>query len=152
DRVRVVTRSANPDEPPWAWESTGTDSYSIEPAEKETRGTDVIIFLKDDAKDFLQTWTLNTIVRRHSDYVAFPIYVGESEEAVNKQTAIWRQDPKEVTDEQYNDFYKMLTFDFETPLHRIHMRADVPFQFYALLYIPATAERNVLSQRREAGL
>jgi molecular chaperone HtpG len=152
DQVRVVTRSANPDEPAWAWESTGSDNYSIEPAEKETRGTDVIITLKEDAKDYLQSWTLQDIVRRHSDYIAFPIYVGESEEAVNKQTAIWRQDPKEVSDEQYNDFYKMLTFDFEAPLFRIHQRADVPFQFYALLYIPATAERSVLSQRREPGL
>ncbi|MEP7294262.1 MAG: molecular chaperone HtpG, partial [Chloroflexota bacterium] len=152
DRVRVVTRSANPDEPAWAWESTGTDNYTIEPTEKETRGTDVIITLKDDAKDFLQTWTLEQMVRRHSDYIAFPIYVGESEEAVNKQTAIWRQDAKEVTDEQYNEFYKMLTFDFEDPLQRIYMRADVPFQFYALLYVPASAERSVLSQRREPGL
>ena len=152
DRVRVVTRSANPDEPAWVWESTGSESYTIEPAERETRGTDVIITLKEDAKDFLQTWTLQDTVRRHSDYIAFPIYVGESEEAVNKQTAIWRQDPKEVTDEQYNDFYKMLTFDFEAPLHRIYMRADVPFQFYALLYIPATAERSPISMRREAGL
>ncbi len=152
DQVRVVTRAANPDEPAWVWESTGTDNYTIEPAEKETRGTDVIITLKEDAKDFLQSWTLQDTVRRHSDYIAFPIYVGDSEEAVNKQTAIWRQDPKEITDEQYADFYKMLTFDFETPLHHIHMRADVPFQFYALLYIPATAERSVLSQRREAGM
>jgi len=152
DRVRVVTRSANSDEPAWAWESTGADSYSIEPAEKETRGTDVIITLKDDAKEYLQSWTLQQIIRRHSDYIAFPIYVGDSEEPVNKQTAIWRQDPKEVTDEQYNDFYKMLTFDFEDPIQRIYMRADVPFQFYALLFVPASAERSVLSQRREAGL
>ncbi len=152
DTVRVVTRSANPDEQAWVWESNGSDNYTLEPAERETRGTDVIITLKDDAKDFLQSWTLNDIVRRHSDYIAFPIYVGDSEEAVNKQTAIWRQDPKEVTDEQYNDFYKMLTLDFEDPLLRIHMRADVPFQFYALLYIPASAERSMLSMRREPGL
>lgn len=152
EKVRVVTRSAHGTQNAWAWESTGADSYTIEPAEKETRGTDVIITLKDDAKDFLQGWTLNNIIRKHSDYIAFPIYVGDEEEPVNKQTAIWRQDPKEVTDEQYNEFYKMLTFDFEDPLHRIYMRADVPFQFYALLYIPASVERSVLSQRREAGL
>ncbi len=152
DKVRVVSRSANPDESAWAWESTGADSYTIEPAEKETRGTDVIVTLKDDAKDYLHSWQLQDIVRRHSDYIAFPIYVDDGEEPVNKQTAIWRQDPKEVTDEQYNDFYKMLTLDFEDPLFRIHMRADVPLQFYALLYIPASAERSVLSTRREPGL
>jgi molecular chaperone HtpG len=152
DKVRVVSRSHKPEEQAYAWESTGGDNFTIEPAERETRGTDIIIHLKEDAKEFLRTWTLKDIIRRHSDYVAFPIYVGEEEEATNKQTAIWRQDPKEISDEQYNDFYKMLTLDFQEPLHRIHIRADVPFQFYALLYIPASGERNILSPRKEPGL
>ncbi len=152
DQVRVVTRSANPDEQAWAWESNGSDNYTLEPSEREARGTDVIITLKDDAKDFLQSWTLNETVRKHSDYIAFPIYVADSEEPTNKQTAIWRQDPKEVSDEQYNDFYKMMTLDFEDPQLRIHMRADVPLQFYALLFLPAGAERSMISLRREPGL
>lgn len=152
DKVRVVTQSINPDEPSWAWESDGSEAYSIEPAERDTRGTDIIITLKEDAKEFLKSWTLNDIVRRHSDYIAFPIYVDGSEEPTNKQQAIWRQDPKEISDEQYNDFYKMMTLDFETPLHRIHMRADTPIQFYAVLYIPATNERSMLSPRSEPGL
>lgn len=152
DRVRVVSRSANPEEGAWAWESDGGDNYTIEPAERENRGTDIIISLKEDAQEYLQTWKLKDIIRRHSDYIAFPIYVGEDKEPTNKQTAIWRRDPKEVTAEQYTDFYKMLTMDFDAPLHHIHMRADVPLQFYALLYIPASAERSVLSVRREPGL
>ncbi len=152
EKVRVVSRSYKKDEPIFAWESTGGQTYEIEPAERETRGTDIIITLKEDMKEFLTEWKIKDIIRRHSDYIAFPIYVGESEEAVNKQTAIWRQDPKEVTDEQYNDFYKMLTMDWEAPLHRIHMRADVPLQFYALLYIPSNGERNMLNPRKETGL
>ena len=152
EKVRVVSRSYKKDEGVFAWESTGGATYSIEPAERESRGTDIIITLKEDAKDILQEWKLKDIIRRHSDYIAFPIYVGESEEAVNKQTAIWRQDSKEITDEQYNDFYKMLTMDWEAPLHRIHMRADVPLQFYALMYIPSNAERNILNPRKEQGL
>jgi len=152
DKVRVVSRSYKPDEPAHAWESSGAETYTIEPAEREARGTDIIIYLKEDAKEFLQTWKLKDVIRRHSDYIAFPIYVGGEEEPANKQTAIWRQDSKEVTDEQYNDFYKMLTFDFEPPLHRIHMRADVPLQFYALLYIPSGSARNLLSPRKEPGL
>jgi molecular chaperone HtpG len=152
DRVRVVSRSYRPDSQAYAWESTGGDTYSIELAERETRGTDIIVYLKDDAKEFLDEWKLKEIIRRHSDYVAFPIYVGNTEEPVNKQTAIWRQDPKEVTSEQYNDFYKMFTLDFQDPLHHIHMRADVPLQFYALLYIPASAEPNMFSLRKEPGL
>jgi molecular chaperone HtpG len=152
DRVRVVSRSYKPGEQAWAWESSGGATYTIEPAEREARGTDVIVYLKEDAKEFLTEWKLKDIIRRHSDYIAFPIYVGDSEEATNRQTAIWRQDPKEVTEEQYDDFYKMLTLDWEKPLHHIHMRADVPLQFYALLYIPASAERNMLSPRKEPGL
>jgi len=152
DKVRVVSRSYQKGEGAYAWESDGGATYSLEPAEREARGTDIIIHLKEDAKEFLSTWRLKDVIRKHSDYVAFPIYVGEDEEATNKQTAIWRQETKEVTDEQFNDFYKMLTLDWEPPLHRIHMRADVPLQFYALLYIPGNAERNVLSPRKEPGL
>lgn len=152
DRIRVVSRSFRPDETAYAWESDGGDAYTVEPAERDERGTDIILTLKDDAKEFAQPWKLRDIIRRHSDYIAFPIYVGDDEEASNKRVAIWRQDPKEVSDEQYNDFYRMMTLDFEEPLHRIHMRADVPLQFYALLYIPASAERNMLSPRSEPGL
>ncbi|MCA0458056.1 MAG: molecular chaperone HtpG [Chloroflexi bacterium] len=152
DKVRVISRSYKKDEPAYAWESTGGATYTIEPAEREARGTDIIIHLKEDAKEFLQEWKLKDVIRRHSDYIAFPIYVGDTEEATNKQTAIWRQEPKEITDEQYNDFYKMLTMDWEAPLHRIHMRADVPLQFYALLYIPGSGERGILNPRKEAGL
>lgn len=152
DKVRVVSRSYQPDAEAVAWESTGGDNYTIEPAERETRGTDVIIHLKEDDRQYLQTWEIKQIIRRHSDYVAFPIYVGDDTEATNKQTAIWRQSSGEISDEQYNDFYRMLTMDFGEPLHRIHIRADVPLQFYALLYIPSTAEPNMFSLRKEPGL
>ena len=152
EKVRVVSRSYRPDEQAYAWESDGSNHYTIEPAERESRGTDIIVYLKEDAKDFLRDWQLKDIIRRHSDYITFPIYVGESEEAINKQTAIWRQSSSEIEDDAYNDFYKMLTMDFNEPLHRIHMRADVPLQFYALLYIPGSGEMNMLSPRREPGL
>ncbi len=152
DRVRVVSRSYRPDAQAAVWESSGGSDYTIEPAERERRGTDIIITLKEDAKEFLRAWTLKDIIRRHSDYIAFPIYVDGEENPTNKQTAIWRQPPNEVEAQQYSDFYKMLTLDFNEPLHRIHMRADVPLQFYALLYIPGSSERSMLSPRTEPGL
>jgi molecular chaperone HtpG len=152
DKVRVVSRSYQPDERACAWESDGGETYTLSDAERENRGTDIIIYLKEDAKEFLQEWTLKDIIRRHSDYIAFPIYVGDDEEATNKRTAIWRQNPKEVTEEQYADFYKMMTFDFEGAKHHMHIRADVPLQFYALLYIPSSAEHNMFSPRKEPGL
>ncbi|QPC84701.1 molecular chaperone HtpG [Phototrophicus methaneseepsis] len=152
DTVQVVTRSYKPDAEAVMWEADGGTAYSIEPAHKETRGTDIIIKLKDDAKEFASPWKIKDIIRRHSDYIAFPIYVGDDEDPTNKQTAIWRKSPSEVTDEEYDAFYKQFTLDFGEPLHRIHMRADVPMQFYALLFIPSTAQQNMFSPRKEPGL
>ena len=152
DKVRVVTRSYQPDAEAVMWEAEGGTEYSIETAERENRGTDVILYLKDDADEFLKPWKLKNVVTRHSDYVAFPIYVGDDEEAANKQQAIWRQSPQEVEDDEYRSFYQMMTLDFREPLHTIHMRADVPMQFYALLYLPSSGEPNPLSPRKEPGL
>ena len=152
DKVRVVSRSHHLDGQAWAWESNGGDEYIIEEAERDTRGTDIIIYLKEDAKAFAQQYRLRQIITRHSDYVAFPIYVGDGEEAVNQQQAIWRQDKSELEDEDYTNFYRMFTLDMEEPLKRIHMKADSPLQFYALLFIPGTTERSMFSPRKEAGL
>lgn len=152
DKVRVVSRSYQPDARAWAWESSGGETFTIEEAEREQRGTDIIIHLKEDAKEFLQEWKLKEVIRRHSNYIAFPIYVGADEEATNKRTAIWRQNPKDISAEQYDEFYKMLTFDFDGAQHHLHIRADVPLQFYALLYIPSATEANMFSPRKEPGL
>lgn len=152
DRVRVVSRSHHLEDRAYAWSSDGGDTFTVEPAERESRGTDVIIHLKEDAKEFLQNYRLKEIVKRHSDYIAFPIYVGGEETPTNRQIAIWRQDPKELTDEQYDEFYRLYTLDFEKPLFRLHLRIDSPIQFYALLYIPASPERNMFSLRKQPGL
>jgi molecular chaperone HtpG len=152
DKVRVVSRSYHPDGQAWAWESSGDSQFTIEPVERTERGTDIIITLKEDAKDFTNGWKLKDIIRKHSDYIAFPIYVNDEEEPTNKRSAIWRQDPKEISDEQYDDFYKSLTLDFQKPLKRFHIRADVPLQFYGLLYVPSSREPNMFSPRKEPGL
>ncbi|MBZ0277254.1 MAG: molecular chaperone HtpG [Anaerolineae bacterium] len=152
DKVQVITRSHLPNESAYIWESTGAATFTIEPGQREVRGTDIVVYLKEDAKEFASEWKLKDIIRRHSDYITFPIYVGESEEATNKQQAIWRQDPKEITPEQYGDFYKMLTLDWNEPLHHIHMRADSPLQFYTLLFIPGGTDLGILSPRKEPGL
>lgn len=152
DQVRVISRSARKDAAAVAWEASGGTTYAVEDADKAERGTEIIITLKEDAKDFLKEWKLREIIKRHSDYIAFPIYLNDAEEPANQQTAIWRQNPREVSDEEYKNFYQMLTLDFDEPLHRIHQRADVPLQFYALLYFPGSAEPSMFSPRKEPGL
>jgi len=150
DEVRVTSRSHRPEESAWTWTASGDESYTLEPADKPDRGTTIEIKLKEDAKEFAQPYRLEQIVGKHSDFVSFPIYVGEK--TANRQTALWRQSTAEITEEAANDFYKQLTLDFEAPLARIHLNTDAPVQIYALLFIPAKADRGILSLRKDFGL
>jgi molecular chaperone HtpG len=150
--VRVTSRSYKPNETAISWYATGEDNYEIRPAEMAKRGTRVEIKLKEDASEFADEYRLKNIIHKHSEYVGFPIYVGEEKQPVNKQTSIWRMSKQGVTEEQYNDFYKQLTLDFEDPLLHIHVVTDAPVQLYALLYVPGKGERGIFSPRREDGL
>ena len=151
-QVDVISRSYRPEEEAVKWSATGGASYTLASAEKDVRGTEIVIHLKDDEKDFTRSYVIKDIIRRHSDYVAFPIYVDEDEEPTNKQQAVWRRSPTEIEQADYDSFYKMLTMDFNGASYHIHIRADVPMQFYALLFIPASAQNNMFSPRKEPGL
>ncbi len=150
--VRVTSRSYKPRAKAVSWYATGEDDFEISPAEMNERGTKIEIKLKKDAEEFAEDYRLNTVIKKHSDYIGFPIYVGDSEEQVNAQSSLWRTARNEITDEQYNDFYRQMTMEFEEPLHRIHSVMDAPVQLFALLYIPANGERGVFSARKEDGL
>ncbi len=152
DWIRVVSRSYLPEAQSAAWYSTGDDTFTIEPADKQTRGTEVTIQLKDDAAEFAQESRLKEIIRKHSDYIPYPIYLEESQEQANRQSALWREQPRSVKPEQYTEFYRQLTMDYEEPLTHLHMAVDAPVQVYALLYVPVSAERNVFSPRKQEGL
>jgi molecular chaperone HtpG len=152
DSVRVTSRSYRPGAPAWTWASTGGESFTLEPAGKADRGTVVEITLKEDAKEFTDAWRLKEIIHKHSDFVSFPIYANDEAEAVNRQTAVWRQPASAVTDEAANSFYKQLTLDFDDPLARIQLQTDAPVQIYALLFLPAKTERGMFSLRRDYGL
>lgn len=150
--IRVVSRSAQPDAEPAAWFATGEDTYTLEAAQRERRGTEVRIKLKEDARDFLEESRLREVIKRHSDFINYPIYFGDSEEAINQQTALWRQNPLEIEEEAYHDFYKQLTLDFTDPLAHAHLAVDAPAQMFALLFIPRDPQNLVFSPRKEPGL
>lgn len=152
DWVRVTSRSYKPRSRAASWYATGEDTFTIDAAEKAERGTTIEIKLKEDAEEFAKEHRLRDIVKKHSDYVPFPIYIGDDEEQSNRQTAIWRQPPREVKDEEYTDFYKHLTLDFQQPLGKVHFVTDAPLRIFALLYIPNSAERTMFSLRKEDGL
>jgi len=150
EEVTVTTRSYHPEGQAWRWTSRGDSRFTLAPAEKEERGTTIEIKLKNDAVEFASAWRLRQIVKKHSDYISFPIYI--QDEVVNRQTALWRKSPSEVEEPEYKDFYRQLTLDFEEPLLHVHMMADVPVDIRALLYVPRKLERGVLRTRTDHGL
>ncbi len=116
DQIEVISRSYRPSDQPAKWISDGSDDYFISEGTKTNRGTDVILHLKEDAKEYLEDFRIRQIIRRHSDYISYPIYLDQSEEQLNRQTALWRQQPHQLKPEDYNEFYKQFTFDFKDPL------------------------------------
>ncbi|MCC6457715.1 MAG: molecular chaperone HtpG [Caldilineaceae bacterium] len=176
EEVRVVSRSYRAEDHAWAWTSKGDSSFTLETVEEAPRGTSIQIQLKEDATEFANGWRIEQIVKKHSDYVSFPIYLVEMEapeqevgdeeatetkgaekqakepRVINRRTAIWRQSPSKVQAEEYNDFYKQLTFDTNDPLLHVHMVADAPVNVRALLFVPSKRERGMLQMRPDHGL
>jgi molecular chaperone HtpG len=150
--IRVTSHSYRPGSKAVVWYSEGADTYTVEMGEKEGRGTEVVVKLNADSAEFADEMRLRSIIKKHSDYVPYPIYVGDSSEQVNRQTAIWRQPPRQVEEAAYNEFYKQHTLEFEEPLAHVHLNIDAPVQVYAVLYVPASAERNMFSVRKQDGI
>jgi len=152
DWVKVISRSFQPEENAASWIATGADTFEMGAAEKTSRGTTIEVKLKEDALEFVNEGRLREVIRTHSDYLPYPIYLGDSKEQVNQQTAIWRENPRSLEDDQYDDFYRQLTLDLEPPLEKIHFVADAPLMIYALLFLPAKPDRGVFALREQDGL
>ncbi len=152
DSITVVSHSFHSETSSARWISDGGETYHIETAEKEDRGTEIIIQLKEDAAEFTQEFRLREIIKKHSNYIPFPIYLGEKNEQVNQQSALWRQQPRQVEEKNYQDFYQQLTLDTEEPLAKVHLAVDAPVQMYAILFVPASPERNMFSLRKQDGI
>ncbi|HET6250783.1 MAG TPA: molecular chaperone HtpG [Tepidisphaeraceae bacterium] len=163
DRVTVISRQAGNRADGVKWESDGQGDFTVEPAEKETRGTDVILHLREDAKEFLNGWQIRDIIKRYSDFIDHPIVlITESEkdgktetkdEVINSRQAIWLRPKSEVKQEEYNAFYKQHTRDFEDPLKTIHVAAEGTTEFRALMFIPAHRPLDFLSgPEKKSGL
>jgi molecular chaperone HtpG len=147
DKVVVETRSAAGDEQGWRWTSTG-GGYEIEPAGEIPRGTKITLHLTEEQKDFAQDWKLESIIKRYSNFVPFPIELDGKQ--LNTQQALWARNKSEIKDEDYNEFYKYIAHDSEPPLLRLHFNADAPLAIQALLYVPTRNLEAVGMQRSES--
>jgi len=149
DRIDVVSRSATPGSAAVHWSSTGEGSFTIEPSDRTTRGTRIELHLREDAKEFLDHWRLQHLIKRYSDYVLHPIQLSSTKDdgsveheaaQVNQAKAFWMQSPKSLGDDDYAEFYKHVMGGFvlpaEKPLARLHVSLDAPIQFHAVLFVP----------------
>jgi molecular chaperone HtpG len=162
DRVTVHTRPAGVPQLGVRWESDGQGTFTVEPAEKADRGTDVTLHLKDDALDFLEPYRLRTVVKKFSDFLEHPVVLVAIEEedgkaeikedALNTRKAIWLRSPREVTPDEYAEFYRTIAHDHEPPAKVLHFAVEGRTEFRALLFLPAHKPFAFDYEEQKAGL
>ena len=171
-KVTVISRKYGEDQA-WQWESDGADGYTISPAQKDAPGTQIIMTLKEDTEEenyseFLEEYKVRELVRKYSDYIRYPIRMEVSksrkkededgyesymeEDTLNSMVPLWQRARKDVTEEEYEGFYREKFFDYEKPLHCIHTSAEGTVSYKALLYIPGRAPVDFYSKDFKRGL
>ena len=153
-KVEITTRKAG-EEQAWKWVSDGLGGYEISEAERESNGTDIKLFLKDDAKDFTDTIYLRHVIRTYSDHVEYPIVLDlgkAGEETVNTASALWTRNKADITEEQYKEFYRHISKNFDDPWLTLHFKAEGSIEYNALLYIPSTAPYDLFQPDRQQSL
>lgn len=167
DKITVESRRAGlPAAEGVRWVSGGTGDFEVETIERAARGTSVILHLREDAGDYLDRWKLKSIIGKYSDHISLPIlmqkeewdaeksaYVKQDEwEAVNSANALWARSKKDISDEQYAEFYKNLSYDTQAPLAWSHNRVEGSTEYTQLLFIPAKAPQDLWNRDRKAGI
>jgi molecular chaperone HtpG len=176
EKVTLTTRAAGSDKG-CRWESAGDGSYTIEEFDKETRGTTISLQLKKvdaDDQDFTDEWTIRGIIKRHSDFVGYPVVMDVEktepvldaegkpekdkttkvirEETLNSMKAIWTKDKNEVSEEEHNEFYQHISHDWNPPLAHLHMKLEGTTEYSALLYIPSKAPFDLFTHEQKHGI
>ncbi|TQR62028.1 molecular chaperone HtpG [Acinetobacter sp. RF14B] len=176
DKITVESRRAGADTSEGVrWISGGTGEFEVEQITKESRGTDIILHLREDALEYLQSYKVKQIINKYSDHISLPIqmqkevwqeeeaaegetaqggqYVKTDEwEAINSASALWTRHKSEITEEQYTEFYKNLTHDFSAPLAWAHNRVEGSTEYTQLLYIPSKAPHDIFTREAKAGI
>ena len=134
DKVQVFTRSWRPEGEGLCWTSDGRGGYTIEEAPDQSRGSRIVIHLKEDQSDYARKWRAEELLKRYSNFVPFPLLLNG--ERVNTVEALWLKNRSEITDEQYNEFYKFIGHAWDEPRYRLHFNADAPLAIHSLLFVP----------------
>ena len=167
DKITVETRRAGADAAEGVrWESAGEGDYTIEAIDKVARGTDIILHLRADEDELLSSWKIKSIIRKYSDHISLPIVMQKEEwddekketvvkdefETVNQASALWARSKSDITPEQYDEFYKHVSHDFQAPLTHTHNRVEGRSEYTQLLYIPAKAPFDMWDRSKRGGI
>ena len=165
DKVTVKTRAAGEaTDKGVLWESAGEGEYSVADIEEKSRGTDVILHLREDEKEFLNEWRLREIIGKYSDHIGLPVEMltkeyddegketGEKWEKINKSDALWTRSKNDISDEEYKEFYKHLSHDFADPLLWAHNKVEGNQEYTSLLYVPSKAPWDLFNREHKHGL
>ena len=155
DKVVLTTKRLGSEEPAMRWESSGDGSYTLEESDKQDRGTELEIHIKEDEKEFLEDYRIRSIIRKYSEYITHPILLTDKdgkEEVLNDKPPIWRRSKSDITKEQYEEFYKHLAFDEEPPLAWTHNQVEGALEYTTLLYIPGKAPFDLYNPEKSNGL
>ena len=163
DKVTLTTRRAGATQAV-RWESSGEGDFTLEDADKASRGTEIVLHLREGEDEFLSDWKLKSIIRKYSDHITLPIVMKKSEwkdgaevatdedETVNKASALWARSKNDITEEEYQEFYKHVSHDFENPLAYTHSRVEGKQEYISLLYIPSKAPFDLYDRERRHGI
>jgi molecular chaperone HtpG len=167
DRITVETRRAGLTAAQGVrWESAGEGDFSVEPIDKANRGTDIILHLREGEDEFLSIWKLKSVIRKYSDHISLPILMKKEEwdeekketvikdewETINQASALWTRSKSDITPEQYTEFYKHVSHDFEAPLAYTHNRVEGRSEYTQLLYIPTRAPFDLWDRNKRGGI
>ncbi|MES2741398.1 MAG: molecular chaperone HtpG [Pseudomonadota bacterium] len=167
DKITVETRRAGADAAQGVrWESGGEGDYSIEAIDKPSRGTDIILHLREGEDELLSSWKIKSIIRKYSDHISLPIVMQKEEwdeekketvvreefETVNQASALWARNKADITPEQYEEFYKHVSHDFQAPLIHTHNRVEGRSEYTQLLYLPAKAPFDLWDRNKRGGI
>ena len=167
DKVEVISRKAGEKEA-WIWTSDGKSGYSIDNSVRKTAGTDIVLHLNDEGKEFVNRWEIQNIIKKYSNHIPFPIFLHYEEnkydkkgevkgkekktDQVNAASAFWKRPKSELKKKDYNEFYKTISHDQENPMMHIHTQAEGTLDYTTLFYIPKTAPFDLFQVDNQAGV
>ena len=156
EKVQVLSKSAQKkSSQPILWESSGEDKYKLTEVEKKSYGTDIIIYLSEENHDFANKQRISFLINKYSQYINFPIYlsnIDEEEEVINETDALWLKPKRSIKEDEYNEFYKFISFDQDNPLLTIHNKVEGKQEYSNLLYIPKKPPFDLWNRESPRGI